>query len=260
MQVLVNLVLFIAVAIMWIKLNRPQKDDPRMSRGLQLLQSKISVLEDLSDRVDHQSQEVAKILEMKLKEIQGHLAQTDQQMQSIEQSMQKTLEVAKIFQDKVPHQQIIERQNTAKYVQAAKMAHAGIAAEEIMTQLNLTRGEVDLIVKVNKDQLQFSVDDLPAWAEQTPASMAQDPYSVEALIQKSPYQNIERNKKEEVSKNLSALGDRFRQAIDQKPSQAQFVPPAQVAPQVQAVPQANQGPVIKKVIFPRIDTKDDLFR
>ncbi|MEN0058082.1 MAG: DUF2802 domain-containing protein, partial [Bdellovibrio sp.] len=53
-QVLVNLILFAGVIGVWIRLSRPAKDDPRLSKGLQLLQSKIAVLEDLSDRTETQ--------------------------------------------------------------------------------------------------------------------------------------------------------------------------------------------------------------
>ena len=44
---------------MWVKLFKRKQDDPRMSRGLQLLQSKIAVLEDLSDRTELQVKQLA---------------------------------------------------------------------------------------------------------------------------------------------------------------------------------------------------------
>jgi hypothetical protein len=164
LQVLVNLVLLAGMVGMWFKLNRPAKDDPRLSRGLQLLQSKISILEDLSDRTENQVQQLTHLLEQKAKDVQSHIHQADRQIQNIDNSMNRSLEVAKIFQDKIPHQEIIERQNTVKYVRAARMAHQGASVEEIIQNVDLTRGEIEFIAKVNRDQLQFSEQDLPEWA------------------------------------------------------------------------------------------------
>ncbi len=86
-------------------------------------------------------------------------------IQKIEASMGKSLEVAKIFQDKIPHQEIIERQNTAKYVKAARLAHQGMAVSEIAAQVDLSMGEIEMIAKLNREQLQFSEEDLPEWAQ-----------------------------------------------------------------------------------------------
>lgn len=173
-QVLINLLLFAGMAVLWVRLSRPAKDDPRLSKGLQLLQSKISVLEDLSDRTETQVSQLTAILETKCRELQGRIAEADRQILRIEQSAQKSLEVAKIFQDRIPHDEIIERQKTIKYVKAARLAHQGLPVEEIARQVDLTMAEIEMIAKVNRDQLQFSEADLPEWArlEAAPASGA----------------------------------------------------------------------------------------
>ena len=72
-QILINIVLFAVVGILWMKLSRPQKDDPRLSKGLQLLQSKISVLEDLSDRTETQVQQLTALIESKVKDVQAKI-------------------------------------------------------------------------------------------------------------------------------------------------------------------------------------------
>jgi len=54
LQVVFDFLALAGVVAVWIKITRPSKDDPRLSRGLQLLQTKISVLEDLSDRTETQ--------------------------------------------------------------------------------------------------------------------------------------------------------------------------------------------------------------
>lgn len=172
LQIVVNLLLFVMMGILWSRLSRPAKEDPRMSKGLQLLQSKISVIEDLSDRTDVQVKQLTSLLEQKIREIQNQIQKADQQMEKIDQSMKKSLEVANIFQDKIPHDEIVERQNTKKYVKAAKLAHQGFSAEEIAQQVDLSKGEIEFVVKVNKDQLMFSEELLPDWVNQEDDPMA----------------------------------------------------------------------------------------
>ncbi|MGZ3802364.1 MAG: DUF2802 domain-containing protein, partial [Bdellovibrio sp.] len=93
LQVLVNLILLSGIIAMWVRLSRPPKDDPRLSKGLQLLQSKIAVLEDLSDRTETQVNQLTALLEQKVREIQVKVQASDKQLIKIEQSMQKSLEV-----------------------------------------------------------------------------------------------------------------------------------------------------------------------
>ena len=61
--------------------------------------------------------------------------------------------MAEIFQDKIPHSEIIDRQNRLKYITAARMAHQGISKTEIAEKVDLPEGELDFIVKINHDQL-----------------------------------------------------------------------------------------------------------
>lgn len=162
-DIFVALGLFIVV----MRMNRAPKDDPRLSRGLQLLQSKISVLEDLSDRTEVQVNQLTAILEQKAREVQAKVQMAEQHVQMIKVSMENSLEVAKIFQDKIPHQEIIERQNSVKYIQAARLAHQGLSAEEIATKVDLPKGEIEFIAKVNREQLVFSEEQLPWWAKES---------------------------------------------------------------------------------------------
>ncbi|MCB0422497.1 MAG: DUF2802 domain-containing protein [Bdellovibrionales bacterium] len=162
-QWVVNFVFLAGLSVCFIRLKRPPKDDPRLSRGLQLLQSKISVLEDLSDRTEVQVQNITKLLEAKLGQVQNKIQEAELQVRKIEVSMQKSREVASIFQDKIPHDEIVERKNTLKYVQAARMAHRGVAIDEIVKKLSIPRAEAEFIAKVNKDELMFDESQLPEW-------------------------------------------------------------------------------------------------
>ncbi|MEK6555144.1 MAG: DUF2802 domain-containing protein [Bdellovibrionota bacterium] len=181
-----SLALTLAVAILWIKSSRPAKEDPRLSRGLQLLQSKISVLEDLSDRTEKQVQQLMALLEERARILQGKILQAHETMAKIDQSMSKSLNVAKIFQDKIPHEEIIERQNSAKFVLAAKMAHQGKSVEEIMQEVDLPLAEVEFIAKVNRDELSFSEEHLPEWAKteaRITEAFSQPKYDLSGLTQ-----------------------------------------------------------------------------
>lgn len=241
-QVLMDLILLATVVFLWAKLSRPAKDDPRLSRGLQLLQSKISVLEDLSDRTETQVHQVTSLMEQKLKEIQGQVLGADKQIQRIEASMNRSLEVAKIFQDKIPHQEIIERQNTIKYVKAARMAHQGATAEEIAREVNLSSGEIEFISKVNKDQLQFDENDLPGWIREELA--------IEAPAQATGFKT--------EKTELSQLGDKFRQAFHHPAMPQQMVEPVAVVPKPlpKVTTSVQTRDQIRKFEFPRVDKNE----
>lgn len=165
LQICVNLGFIVAISVMWFRLRKPPQDDPRLSRGLQLLQSKIAVLEDLSDRTDAQVKQLTHLIEQKARLLQNKIIEAEHQIQRVDSSMKKSKEVAEIFQDKIPHEEIVERQNTIKYVKAAQMAHAGHSMEEIAAEVDLPPGQLELIAKLNKDELVFDAEALPEWAK-----------------------------------------------------------------------------------------------
>jgi hypothetical protein len=173
MQVFFNIVVLTLIFVVFARLRRPAKDDPRLSKGLQLLSSKIAVLEDLNDRTESQVQQMLTLLDQKSRELQQKIMNAESQVLQIQQSMSQSLEVAQIFQDKIPHSEIIERQNSVKYIRAARLAHQGLSVEDIMREVDLPRGEVEFIAKVNRDQLSFREEDLPAWAKDPNGGFAQ---------------------------------------------------------------------------------------
>ncbi|MBO9666951.1 MAG: DUF2802 domain-containing protein [Bdellovibrio sp.] len=284
-----NVILMAGVIGVWVRLSRPPKDDPRLSKGLQLLQSKIAVLEDLSDRTETQVNQLTALLEQKVKDIQLKIQASEKQISKIDQSMQKSLEVAKIFQDRIPHTEIVERQNTIKYVKAARLAHQGLSAEEIAQQVDLAQGEIEFIAKVNRDQLMFCEDSLPEWAntdEDVSPAANQDFSDVDNIsfmkpLQKEHTQDI--SSIFEVPRTdqdaLKKLGDAFKAAcveakleeetpavptifnvtqdiaqnfLGDKP-QAVKAQPAKKDPNLSAT-----GPVVRPVEFRRIDLAKDL--
>lgn len=289
LQLLVNIVLFAGVVGVWVRLSRPPKDDPRLSKGLQLLQSKIAVLEDLSDRTETQVNQLTALLEQKVKDIQSKIQAAEKQIAKIDQSMEKSKEVAKIFQDRIPHNEILERQNTIKYVKAARLAHQGMDADEIAAQVDLSRGEIEFIAKVNRDQLMFCEDSLPEWAntdEDVSPSANQDFSDVDNISFMKP---LQRESSSDISSifevpradndAMKKLGDAFKAAVQEgkekdetpqaptifnvtqdiaqnflgeKPQTA--VPTAAPTPKKEAA----KGPAIRPVEFRRIDLAKDL--
>ena len=163
LQIAVNVVLFLGMWALWAKFRKPPKDDPRLSRGLQLLQSKISVLEDLSDKTDLQVNQIIGLLDKKCRELQNKTNEASAEIQRVNQSIEKSLEVSKIFEDRIPHHEIIERQKTRSYVRAAQLAHSGMSVSEIARQVDIPESEIEMIAKVNKERLMFSEENLPAW-------------------------------------------------------------------------------------------------
>lgn len=172
-QVTINLALILGIFSLWNSIRKTRNsEDPRMSRGLQLLQSKISVIEDLSDRTEVQVKQVTALLSGKIKELHQKIEEADKHVVEVERSIAKSLEVSKIFQDKIPHQEIIERQATAKYIEAARLANRGVSIDEIASQVAIPRGELELIVRMNRTQLVFNESEVPDWVR--PANVPQD--------------------------------------------------------------------------------------
>ncbi len=290
-QVIFDFVALAGFVAVWVKLNRPAKDDPRLSRGLQLLQTKISVLEDLSDRTETQVSQLTALMEHKVKEIQQQILNADKHVQMVEASISKSMEVAKIFQDRIPHQEIVERKNTIKYVKAARMAHQGATVDEISQQVDLSRGEIEFIAKVNKNQLQFSEEDLPEWIQKETSENNQNKQTISeydfiesqegpvpAVQPAVPASEITQQPlmKKEDRITLSDLGDRFRQAMTPIQAAQIFVPTtinAQEASPMIAEKKIDKKPEqqvvegqnakgekiqVRKVVFRRVDSSSDL--
>ena len=71
-QIVLNLALFVGGCILWMRLSRPTKEDPQLSHSLEVLQSRISILEDLSDRTEVQVKQLISLIDKKaqhLKEV-----------------------------------------------------------------------------------------------------------------------------------------------------------------------------------------------
>lgn len=197
-----------------VRTRRSHREDPRLSQGLQLLQSKIAILEDLSDRTDNQVTQLTSFMEHKVKQLQSKVQEAQEHLVMIDQSIGKSMEVAEIFQDKIPHEEIIERKNRVKYVKAARLSHQGKSVEEIAQAVDLPRGEIEMIAKVNREQLMFSDKKLPEWAKKMAAETARS--------QRSPGPLIEMNDRKPLPPQRQAFGPDYSRVFEvQKPDLSQ---------------------------------------
>ncbi len=240
-QLTINLV-FISLFIMILfKFKKSNQEDPKISSSLQLLQDKIIVLEDLGDRTEQKVIELSRILESKLIEVQKKVEQADKVLGQIGQSMEKSLEVAKIFQDKIPHNEIVERQNTVKFVKAALMANQGHTADEIAQVIDLSRGEIEFLIKVNKEELSFDESQLPEWVvselKDTKLLITNELEFIEPIITKPKFKTSA-GISDSDQLALKQLGEKFRQA--------QFIVQDQKE-KIESLPQVEQKNLISKI-------------
>lgn len=162
---LLNVLLLAYIGFSELTKNKSKVEDNRLTKGLQLLQNKISILQDLSDKTDEQVRKWVHVIDQKASEVQGQLLQSDAKILQIENALNKALDVSKIFYEQVPHAEMTERQKTSKYVQAAKLANQGFTVDQICQKIDLSSAEIEMITKLNREELQFAEERLPAWVE-----------------------------------------------------------------------------------------------
>jgi mannose/fructose/N-acetylgalactosamine-specific phosphotransferase system component IIB len=262
-QLSFDIALILVLGLVLVRFSKRPKDDPRLSRGLQLLQSKIAVLEDLSDRTDVQVRQLTTLLSEKGKELQERIFQADHQINRIKESMRKSLEISEIFQDKIPHEEIIERKNTINYVKAAKMANAGHTFEEIAKVVDIPRSELELITKINKDQLMFAPDHLPEWAkdeqkvdfvEEDGAEEKKSLHEIKSM--KEAFESVE------ISiEGLQRIDKQFKQAVtfvEQQETEEAAAPEPQQLPPIPTEPARKSSVIVKDDMMPVDFKKIDL--
>lgn len=181
-QIALDLAFIALIAIFLIERQKQKtQEDPRLSRGLQILSSKIAIIEDLMDRSEKSGKQMAQLLDAKQQDVQELIENVEIHLHKVQESIEKSKKIARLFQDKIPHEEIIERQNAAKYLKAAKLANQGKTADEILKEVDIPRGELELIVKLNRQSLITNQED--AWVESIAANTASaEPESIEEVI------------------------------------------------------------------------------
>src|ERR1700728_4691429 len=83
---------FIATAT-WLLIDRSKAktmEDPRLSRGLQLLSSKIAILQDLMDRSEVMSRQLNQLMDGKQQDIQERLEEVEMYLHKVQKVQQET--------------------------------------------------------------------------------------------------------------------------------------------------------------------------
>src|ERR1700679_3280661 len=120
LQVIFDLAFIATATLLLIERSKVRSaEDPRLSRGLQLLSSKIAILQDLMDRSEAMSRQMTVLIDGKQQDIQKRIENAEIYLHKIRQATEKSEKIARIFQDQIPHQEILEKQTTARYNQAA---------------------------------------------------------------------------------------------------------------------------------------------
>lgn len=158
-----NIVLLAGLSFSLFLRIKEKKEDQRMTKGLQLLQNKISILEDLSDKTDEQVRKLVHLIEQKTIEIKNNITLADEKNLLLNQTVNKMTELHQLSQNRLSDEDLSERKKSTSLVLAAQLAHQGQTAEQIAQQIDLSPAEIEMIIKVNKDQLQFSSSELPQW-------------------------------------------------------------------------------------------------
>ena len=198
---LLNILLLAYIGFSHLIKNKTKTEDNRLTKGLQLLQNKISILQDLSDKTDEQVRKWVHVIEQKSNEIQGSLLKSDEKIAQIENALSKALDVSKIFYEQVPHVEMAERQKTNKYVQAARLAHQGFSSDQISQKVDLSTAEIEMIAKMNREELQFAEDSLPAW--------------VGAASENNSYNKADNNLTQELAEFASQVEQQAKQQAQQ---------------------------------------------
>ncbi|MCB0377098.1 MAG: DUF2802 domain-containing protein [Bdellovibrionales bacterium] len=154
-QIAVNIFFLIGLSMCLVKIFKDKEDDPRLSQGLRLLQSKIAILEDLSDHTENQVKQLMALLDKKLQEVRKAMSSVNQHICEVDRSIAKSQKMAEKIANEIPHQQIVEKNLENKYIKAAQMAHQGSGVDEIVQSLGLPRGEVELITKINRKKFVY---------------------------------------------------------------------------------------------------------
>ncbi|MFN8945333.1 MAG: hypothetical protein ACK5WZ_12020 [Pseudobdellovibrionaceae bacterium] len=213
--VIFDILLLFGFILIWGKIIRSKEDDPRLSRGLQMLSSKLAILEDLSQRTDTQVEQVTTLIDRKIQQVSEAIELCEKQMVHIQKAQQKSSDIAQIFQDKIPHQEIIERQTTLKYVQAAKMIQEGKTIDEVQMSIGLSFGEIELIANMDVDYLKNIENQVSQW-KRTHVDFL--PTAQEALKVETTVAPVTRTKKNSEEK-MKELSDKFSRMPDLQPQQ-----------------------------------------
>lgn len=250
LQTGLDLALIAIVTVLLIdRVQSKNKDNPRLSRGLQLLANKLAILQDLIDRSEATGKQLSQLIEGKQQDVYDVMEEVDRHLHKVQESMEKSKSIARLFQDRIPHEEVIERQTAAKYIKAAKLANQGVGVESIAAQVDIPIGELELIVKLNRqgliprDQTVWLGDDDVVQTPISEAGLAESNAEEENVLSSS-------GNSTPLPGDTNAISPTPRNA----PTAAASFGTVSSAPPSAAVTSTPAEPVIRPVVFKRIRT------
>lgn len=151
------------MGLLWIRLRHLAGEDGKLRQGLQIIHSKIAILEDLSGQIDDQHQQINLVLESKTKQFEAKFEAANQLINQLNQTIAQVEEKNQFISEGLTPEVQIERETAIKYVKAAFLAHRGMQPGPLAELVGLGIEEASLIKTMNQDQLQFKVAELPDW-------------------------------------------------------------------------------------------------
>jgi hypothetical protein len=144
-QVIFDLAFIATATLLLIERSKVKTaEDPKLSRGLQLLTSKIAILEDLMDRSEVMTKQMTQIIDNKQQDIQERIEEAEVHLHKMRKATEKTQQAVKSAQENIP--------GAAKFSQASQLIHQGLSLKEIEKTVDIPRGELELLMKVDRER------------------------------------------------------------------------------------------------------------
>ncbi len=249
--------------IIYIRVNKRPAENNRFREGLQMIEGKLNALQDFLEYVDGQVQKMQELISVKSQQLDSQLHNLDQENQKIDNSLLRAKETLDLFQERIPHEEFLDRKNSIKYVKAARMAHQGMSLSEIAKQIDIPMNELELICKLNKESLMITGEDLPDWLEtEAPIAPTLPPDTPVKPLPMPEFHNPTRvvtafsPPLQQVSPELSSLGEKFRQQSAEPLIAAAIATKKERASMGGVLDGTNskgQSIKVQKVVFPKLE-------
>ncbi len=225
-------------AIIYVRISRRPRETHGVREGMDLIESKLNALQDFLESADSQVRKMQELISVKSQQLDLQMQELTQESHKIGNSLLKAQETIDLFQERIPHEEFLDRKNAVNYVKAARMAHEGISLAEIARQIDIPMNELELICKLNKDSLMMTNEDLPSPEFMIPTK---------TISGFSP-------PLQQVSPELSSLGERFRNPTPTAPTSLPSPAPAKFQGVIlDGTNSKGQAIKVKKVTFPKIE-------
>ncbi len=163
-QLFFDLVLLFAIGLLFGKLKQTVGDDGRIRQGLQILQNKIAILEDLQQKIDEQFKALSQILDIKNKKMDESVLMASSLIKTLEIKIQEGNKILLDLPDNLKININHEDEQTLIYARAAIISSRGgedVSPLQLSTHLGISYEEAELIYKLNHKGLQFDITSLP---------------------------------------------------------------------------------------------------